>query len=63
MIEEGDYVNGYKVFRIDVIGNEKVFKIHEEGSTIYLRTWKNEDIKSIVTLEQFNSIKYEVKWW
>jgi hypothetical protein len=53
-------VNGYEIFRIDVIDGEKVFKINECSFTEFLRTWKNKDIKSIVTHEQFNSIKYEV---
>ena len=60
VIEVGDYVNGYKIFRIDVIDGEKVFKINECSFTEFLRTWKNKDIKSIVTHESFNSIKYEV---
>ena len=61
LIEVGDYVNGYKIFRIDVIDGEKVFKINECSFTEFLRTWKNKDIKSIVTHESFNSIKYEVE--
>lgn len=60
VIEVGDYVNDYKIFRIDVIDGEKVFKINECSFTEFLRTWKNKDIKSIVTHESFNSIKYEV---
>ena len=60
LIEVGDYVNGYKIFRIDVIDGEKVFKMNECSFTEFLRTWKNKDIKSIVTHESFNSIKYEV---
>lgn len=63
LIECGDYVNGYKVrctkyeyfghFFIDLeedvnAGSGYGYQLHEK------------DIKSIVTHEQFNSIKYEV---
>lgn len=61
LIEEGDYVNGYRVYS----GGENHFD--------YILTWDEErdyymkielpsvDIKSIVTKEQFNSVKYEVE--
>ena len=53
-------MNDYKIFRIHVINDEKFFKTYEQADTSYIRRWKNKDIKSIVTREQFNSIKYEV---
>ena len=58
LIEVGDYVNGYLVTRICVDGetNKKYFNLY--GS---ISEWENEDIKSIVTKELFNSVKYEVK--
>lgn len=58
LIEVGDYVNGYLVTRICVDGetNKKYFNLY--GS---ISEWENEDIKSIVTKEQFDSVKYEVK--
>ena len=58
LIEAGDYVNGYLVtfvYRPD--GNE-VFRIELEKNTLIS---KSEQIKSIVTKEQFESMKYEVK--
>ena len=55
LIELGDYVNGYKV--IDV--KEFVFTTIEQNG---LKTHHKQcvTIKSIVTHESFNSIKYEV---
>lgn len=77
LIEVGDYVNGYKVVRIftNVFNNQKVLvcsqKEKEEDfdysddisdymSDEFIHIY-NEDIKSIVTKEQFNSVKYEVE--
>lgn len=59
LIEEGDYVNGHKV--IYTIGN-----IHKRIYVEYvnmdeLLEIELEQIKSIVTEEQFESMKYEVK--
>ena len=54
LIEIGDYVNGYKVNRI------------EENYVVINEIWtgrellKNEDIKSILTKEQFESMSYKV---
>lgn len=58
LIEVGDYVNGLLVIRIleDIETKEKYINLY--GS---LSEWEEEDIKSIVTREQFESIKYEVK--
>lgn len=50
LIEVGDYVNGELVASVD----EKSVEIGEGWHV------KPEDIKSIVTHESFNSIKYEV---
>ena len=57
LIDLGDYVNGLVVTRIcfDEETGEKYFNMY--GS---MSDWNNEDIKSIVTKEQFNSMKYEV---
>ena len=57
LIEEGDYVNGLPVTRIyiDDETNEKYLNMF--GS---ISEYGSEDIKSIVTKEQFNSMKYEV---
>ena len=54
----GDYVNGNKVINI-------LYKEEKEIPTIvkclYENSYKNEDIKSIVTKEQFKKMEYEVK--
>lgn len=74
LIEVGDYVNGYL---IDYIDNERRFvrseRPYRENSTWYKDLvekgkdynmclhFKNEDIKSIVTHEQFEQMSYKVK--
>ncbi len=57
LIEPGDYVNGYKVTYID--NDSKTLRVDafNWGTNII----ENEDIKSVVTKEQFNSVKYEVE--
>lgn len=56
LIEEGDYVNG-----------QEVIEVREQEGKIYLmtgyvpQTYIKEDIKSIVTHEQFASIEYKVE--
>jgi len=62
LIEVGDYVNGMKItdIRKDLLGNvEYVFGYSKEGfegETMYY----DDDIKSIVTHEQFESMEYKV---
>lgn len=64
LIEEGDYVNGYKV--IDVLENLETRELHLEMPMDYTNeelgdcTSYNKDIKNIVTKEQFNQMKYIV---
>ena len=67
LIEVGDYVNGYKVLEIEkdylldyreeinvlIVQNGEVYEVAKK---IY-----NDDIKSIVTKEQFESMEYKVK--
>lgn len=56
LIEVGDYVNGWKVRDVYLEGERHYLKLTGlEHARIY-----DDDIKSIVTHEQFNSIKYEV---
>lgn len=58
LIEEGDYVNGYRVLNVlDFNDNSKMLSLEK----IYDSKITNEDIKSIVTKEQFKNIEYEVK--
>lgn len=53
LIEVGDYVNGYKVIyvypNLIKVDSTDIWEIHSR------------DIKSIVTKEMFNSVKYEVE--
>ena len=58
LIEEGDYVNGLLVIRILEDNETKEKYINLYGS---VSEWEEEDIKSIITKEQFESMKYEVK--
>ena len=53
LIEVGDYVNGEKV--INIIKKHKYLEVSDEEITI-----DEKDIKSIVTKEQFESMKYKV---
>lgn len=56
LIEEGDYVNG-----LPVVHNAK----YNGGNIIIVingNAYTELEIRNIVTKEQFESIKYEVKW-
>lgn len=60
LIEVGDYVNGVKVTNcepVDKIDTERYIGFGNYDYYIH----ESKDIKSVVTKEQFNSIKYEVK--
>ena len=59
LIEVGDYVNGYKV--IGAYSPEGTYVLWIKLSCNPIDNWKNEDIKSIVTKEQFESIKYRIE--
>lgn len=56
LIEVGDYVNGKEVMTISGFKDGSRYIEFDEGRYLC----KSEDIKSIVTKEQFNSVKYEV---
>ena len=68
LIEVGDYVNGHRVSDIyeDIDGQIRM-KFGENGLVLaHKSNYDNyylfeEDIKSIITKEQFKSMKYEVK--
>ena len=61
LIEEGDYVNGKQVIRINT---DYIFDYSEEFKMIYFSEndyiYSKTDIKSIVTKEQFESMSYKV---
>ena len=60
LIEVGDYVNGERVIYIDnLTGSLRQYNVAGEDVEKTCGHWQ-EDIKSVVTHEQFNSIKYEV---
>ena len=61
LITKGDYVNGHLV--LDVFWNveEDHVILIEDSMNNSTSVLYNEDIKSIVTKEQFESIKYEVE--
>ena len=56
IVQVGDYVNGKEIIYINFKDNEKIVKF----ATIEGCYYKNNDIKSIVTREQFEQMKYEV---
>ena len=68
LIKPGDYVNGSRVMYKISNGEDISFpyehvEVEEDEDIGYERNvicYKNEDIKDVVTKEQFNSIKYEV---
>lgn len=58
LIEVGDYVNGHKVRAVYLKGTTHYIKLdfeNEKGKRFY-----NEDVKSIVTKEQFSNMEYRV---
>lgn len=62
LIKVGDYVNGYLVTFVYNPDGKKVVRIELEKGTLKGHIIsKSEQIKSVVTKEQFNSVKYEVE--
>lgn len=62
LIEAGDYVNGAKVDNIILKDDKEIcfrYKYAYEKEDVYTLHLKN--IKSIVTKEQFEAMKYEIK--
>ena len=62
LIQEGDYVNGYKITDIDInaLGMKRIGLWSGEYEN-EKRYFEECNIKSIVTKEQFKSMQYEVK--
>ena len=61
LIEVGDYINGYPVYEtIEYPDNTRAIVIADDNKSII---WEESSqyIKSIVTKEQFERMKYEVK--
>ena len=55
LIEEGDYVNGGYVYEIGQAENEQKWVHTLNGLLLY-----EQDIRDVVTKEQFENMKYEV---
>lgn len=60
LVEVGDYVNGVKVLGFEKDNTNKVYLQCGMGTYYVICTYFEEEIKSIVTREQFESMKYEV---
>ena len=64
LIEVGDYVNGNRVIEIDNKSKDifnKYLLVEETDYDNYNISYSNNDIKSIVTKECFESMEYKVK--
>lgn len=59
LIEVGDYVNGYQVISIGIDDNKKNVELYV-ATQGYDELVLEQDIKSIVTKEQFESMEYKV---
>ena len=62
LIEIGDYVNGYEVLDLTGINGieNKAFTIFNDEQTDFIKVWKEQDIRSILTKEQFNKAEFIV---
>lgn len=62
LIEIGDYVNGYEVLDITGINGieNKAFTIFNDEQTDFIKVWKEQDIRSILTKEKFKEGEYVV---
>lgn len=60
LIEVGDYVNGYMVENIDAGLNGDIIEIATGTNYFQSPSLYNEDIKSIVTKEQFKEMEYKI---
>lgn len=59
LIEVGDYVNGVLINDIDIYPSGKVVG-YRNSEDLWEYDFKNNEIKSIVTKEQFKDIQYKV---
>lgn len=58
LVQEGDYVNGHKVIKSKQ--SITYSSVEVENSIAKIEIIPEKEIKSIVTKEQFNQVKYEV---
>lgn len=64
LIEVGDYVNGRKVSKINLdrtLNKEKCILCADTNYDCLETVYKNEDIKFVVTKEQFESMEYKIE--
>lgn len=61
LIEVGDYVNGKRVYNISIVDGLKYLDVEVEDYLSDMPFINADQIESIVTKEQFESMKYEVK--
>ena len=61
LIEIGDYVNGKRVYNISIVDGLKYLDVEVEDYLSDMPFINADQITSIVTKEQFNSVKYEVE--
>lgn len=63
LIEEGDYVNDYKI--LEIVKGFKVIvdklELNTRDGNYYLKQFTNNEIKSIVTKEQYENNVYKVE--
>ena len=58
ILEEGDYVNGYPIYEIvEYEDDTRAIVIADDNKSII---WEKQDIKSIVTKEQFENMEYRI---
>lgn len=61
LIEVGDYVNGKRVYNISIVDGLKYLDVEVEDYLSDMPFINADQITSIVTKEQFDSMKYEVE--
>ena len=61
LIEVGDYVNGYKILGIRTRNNNIEILTSTENAYNCWFVFEEQDIKSIVTKEQFKNMEYKIK--
>lgn len=61
LVKVGDYVNGKRVYNISIVDGLKYLDVEVEDYLSDMPFINADQIESIVTKEQFESIKYEVK--
>ena len=58
ILEKGDYVNGYPIYEIVEYENDtRAIVIADDNKSII---WKKQNIKSVVTKEQFKNMEYRI---